>query len=252
MKVKRIQELEEFIHAEGHVSIDELCLQFHVSKNTIRRDLNKLVEDGIVAKVYGGVSSLSRSANSFKKRIVENEAEKKQIAKKAAEMIEDQDMIYIDSGTTTCHLVQFIDPNHRVTIITNSLDVLNQSVHYPNCKVLLLGNTFKRPTRSFVNVRDWPFFERLNINKSFMSAAGISLERGVTNSDVYEYTIKQQILQKSLKNHLLVDSSKFNKAALVTFAQIADFDRIYTDHAASQAIQSYCEKEKVELIDSQS
>lgn len=248
MKVKRIQEIEEFIHTAGHVSIDELCGQFKVSKNTIRRDLNKLVEDGIVAKVYGGVSSLNRSANSFKKRSVENEEKKERIAKKAAETIEENDMIYIDSGTTTCHLVQFINPNHRITIITNSLDVLNQSVHHPNCKVLLLGNTFKSNTRSFVHVKDWSFFNRLNINKSFMSAAGVSLERGVTNSDVYEYTIKQQILQKSLRNHLLVDSTKFNKAALVTFSQISDFDTIYTDHSAPPAIQDHCQKEEVELV----
>ncbi len=245
MKVKRLQELEEFIHSEGHVSIDELCCQFQVSKNTIRRDLNKLEEDGLVAKVYGGVSSLNQTATPFKKRIIEHDAEKKQIARKAAETIEDHDMIYIDSGTTTHHLVNYIDPDYHVTIITNSLDVLNQSVNQPNCKVLLLGNTFKSNTRSFINVRDWPFFERLNINKSYMSATGVTLERGVTNSDVYEYSIKQQILQKSLKNHLLVDASKFGKAALVTFAQITDFDTIYTGSAIPHPYLNHCESHNV-------
>lgn len=251
MKVRRLQELEEFIHSEGHVSIDELCSQFQVSKNTIRRDLNKLEEDGLVAKVYGGVSSLNQSATSFKKRVVEHEVEKKRIAQKAAETIEDHDMIYIDSGTTTQHLVNFIDPDYHVTIITNSLDVLNQSVNHANCNVLLLGNTFKSTTRSFINVRDWPFFERLNINKSYMSATGVSLNRGVTNSDVYEYSIKQQILQKSLKNHLLVDTSKFGKAALVTFAQITDFDTIFTGSSVSSTYLDHCKNQNVTVITAQ-
>lgn len=248
MKAKRINQMELFIHHSGHVTIDELCDRFQVSKNTIRRDLNRLVEKGGVSKVYGGVSSLKKASPSFESRITEQDELKRKIAQKAVSLIHDNDTVFIDSGTTTRHLVDFLDNRKNLTIITNNLDVLNQSIDQDNWRILLLGNTYSPKTRSFINVENWAFFDRLNINVAFISAVGLSIEHGATNSENQESEIKRRMVKKSAKNFLLIDSTKFDKTSLLTFGNIQNFDSLVTDSGIPIQYRDYCTEKKTNVV----
>lgn len=249
MKTKRIQEMEEYIHAQGTVSIDELCEHFNVSKNTIRRDLNKIIQNGTVKKVYGGVTSLNiNQLQPYEKRSTTHEEQKELIGKYAASLVEEGDLIFIDSGTTTRYVAEYLNPEIALTVITNNLDVINTVADYPNYRIVIIGNTFKPTTRSFVNVEDQKFLDRINITKAFMAASALSIDRGVTNSDMFEYEIKHQIVAKASKNFLLVDSSKFDKAALTTYAHIETFAGIITDKVPEKKYIDYCEEHQVALF----
>lgn len=248
MREQRIKDMINYIHSTGTVSLDELCEHFNISKNTVRRDINTIVDMGEVKKVYGGVVSLSSEVLPFENRSIAYNSQKEEIAKKAAEYIEDNDLLFIDSGTTTCFIPKYIDPNKTITIITNSLSVINETLDKENFEVILIGTRLKRKTKSFVNVEDWSYFDRMNINKAFLAATGISFEKGVTNSDILEYEIKRRVVQKASKNHLLVDHSKFGKAALLTYCSISDLDVIITDDSITQELKSSFQKNKAELL----
>lgn len=248
MKEQRIQQIEKYIHSKGTVSLDELCEQFDVSKNTIRRDINKIVKDGEIKKVYGGVMSLSDELVPFENRNTSYSAQKELIAKKAAELIEDNDLIFLDSGTTVCYIPKYIDEHKNITIITNSLTVVNETLNKENFKVIIVGNTLKRKTNSFVNVDSWDNFNRYNIDKAFLAATGISVDKGATNSDILEYEIKSKIVEKAAENYLLVDHSKFNKVALVTYCPIERLDAIITDGPVPENFKEPLLENQIELI----
>src|SRR5687768_13820474 len=100
-KTERIEQIQDYVFAHETVSLDELVKVFNVSKNTIRRDVQQLVERGRIIKVYGGVAVNHSTLKSFNERQTRNLQLKKSIAKAAANFVEDGDIIYIDSGTTT-------------------------------------------------------------------------------------------------------------------------------------------------------
>lgn len=248
MKIQRIKEIEELIHTNGSATIEELCSTFNVSKNTIRRDINKIAHTGTIKKVYGGVVSLNNQLLPFENRDTENFEDKKLIGMKAAKLIEDNDLIFIDSGTTTRYIIEYIDTRKTITIITNNLDVINSAAEVENFKLLIIGNTFKRTTKSFINVYDWEYFKRININKAFMATTGLSLSKGATNSDMLEYDIKHHIMEKAEKRILLADSSKFDKTALVSYASITDFQTIVTNGTIPSAYSQFCQDHNIQIL----
>ncbi|WP_167629946.1 DeoR/GlpR family DNA-binding transcription regulator [Listeria valentina] len=253
MKVKRIQAIEDYIHAQGTVSLDDLCEHFNVSKNTIRRDINKIVETNRIKKVYGGVVSVLSNENEllpFENRDITNHLEKEEIGSLASQLIENDDLIFIDSGTTTRYLVQHIPAAKNVTIITNNLDVINLASKMDNIKIIVIGTTLKHRTKSFVGVENWSFFDKYNVTKAFMAATAFSYEQGVMNSDNLEYEIKKRMMNKASKKILMVDHNKAGKSALLTYGALADFDYLVTSSTLPDAYQDYCEKHDVEIMTS--
>ncbi|OWA34990.1 DeoR family transcriptional regulator [Saccharibacillus sp. O16] len=239
MKTRRIQEIEAYIHLQKNVTLDELCLTFEVSKNTIRRDINELLRKGTIGKVYGGVVS-ALELIPFENRNVKHPGEKAEIGRMAASYIEDQDLIFIDSGTTTRMMIDAIDPNKTLTILTNSLDIINSAAEMPNVDLIVIGSSYKRDTRSFVGLDNPRALERYNVNKAFMSATGVSLAHGLTNSDLLEYEIKKSVAARAEKLFLLADSSKFGRSTLLTYAALQDVDVLLTSHRLPEEYTRFC------------
>jgi DeoR family myo-inositol catabolism operon transcriptional repressor len=123
MRSKRISDIQDYIYENKTVTLDQLCRVFDVSKNTIRRDLKEIISGGNFKKIYGGVTVKdSKDLPPFSERNISNLEAKKKIAAKAAELVEDSDVIFIDSGTTTIHMIDYIKDRKNLTIITSNLD----------------------------------------------------------------------------------------------------------------------------------
>ena len=223
--------MEKFIFDHKSVTLDELCAQFGVSKNTVRRDVEEIVSRGNFKKIYGGVCTRQNAKElvSFDERKIKNLPLKQQIAWKAAELVQDGDIIFIDSGTTTCHLLELIRSRNNLTILTNSLDVINQAVPYGNIEVISLSGSLNRKTLSFTGLSAVSVLQSYNISKAFMACTGLSIENGATNSSILEYNIKQVVAQKSQTVCLLADSSKFGTTSLMTFCGLEDVDILITN-----------------------
>jgi DeoR family myo-inositol catabolism operon transcriptional repressor len=247
LKSDRIRQLEEFIRINDTVSLGEICKRFDISMNTVRRDVSELVEKGAVKKIYGGVSSVSKTLIPFDERNVKHNREKKLIAKAAAALVEDRDIIFIDSGTTTHHMASFLK-DKNVTIVTHSLNVIVDALPFHNLNVIAMGGSLARKTNSFSGVHTLEALQDININKAFLAATGLSLTSGATNSSPLEYEIKKNVAEKSRFTCLLVDSSKFGVSSLMTYCRIPDFDAVVTDRSPGDEYLQQFEEDGVRLI----
>lgn len=230
MKIKRINEIENYIKQKQEVSLYELKDKFNVSLNTIRRDVNELEKENVIHKVYGGVVyNSSDKTLAYEERNISYLKEKQTIGHYCSSMIEENDIVYIDSGTTTHYVLDQVDSNIHFTLITNSLEVMNKAVMFPNVTLLIVGNTYKRSTKSFTGLADNEIIDKFNVNKAFMSATAFSVENGASNSDLLENKMKSTICKRSNHIYLLIDSSKFGKTSLFTYCNAPDIHTIVTD-----------------------
>lgn len=229
MKAKRNDLIKEYILEKEHVTLKELEETFNVSMNTIRRDVAKIITDPRFEKVYGGVSVKKNKLISFENRSIKNKEVKQKIAEEAAKLIQPHDLIYIDSGTTTKYILDYLPKDIEMTIITNSLDIVLKAEIFEKIQVFLLGNMFKRSTRSFVGITPDQITNKYNISKAFMAATAVSIDNGMMNSDLMEYEIKKHIVDKAANIYLLADKSKFEKSTLLTYASLDQVDKIITD-----------------------
>lgn len=250
IKEKRINKIEEYIKEHKSASLDELMDVFKVSKNTIRRDVQELVERGDFKKVYGGVAiNDEKRANleSFHDRQVRNQTEKEKIGKAAADFVQDEDIIFIDSGTTTIEMIKFIK-NKQVTVITNNLDFIVRALPYENLNVITAGGILERKTNSFGSLKYMDILNAYNINKAFMASTGVSLTNGVTNASPLESELKASIVNRSSEVFLLVDHDKFDKYGLMTYCGLDKIDYLVTDIMPNEVYQDFAKKNTIQLV----
>lgn len=251
IKDKRINKIEEYIIEHKSVSLDELVEVFKVSKNTIRRDVQQLVERGDFNKVYGGVAvnedKRVKKLESFHDRQVQNQKEKELIGKAAASFVDDGDIIFIDSGTTTIEMIEFIN-NKKITVITNSLDFIVRAIPFENLNVITAGGILERKTNSFGSLKYMDILNAYNINKAFMASTGVSLSNGVTNASPLESELKATIVNRSSEVFLLVDHDKFDKYGLMTYCQLDKIDYLITDQMPSEVYQDYANKNGIQMV----
>ncbi len=237
MRVHRIDYIREYILEHKAASLDELCEHFEVSKNTIRRDIAVLIAEGSIKKVYGGVvvneDAPVHGLVSFQERNHQFSTEKNQICKRAAAYVENGDTIFIDTGTTTLHMIPYLADKKNLTVITYSLPALVNLLNYEQMKVLCLPGTLLHGTASFVGSETTDYLEAFNISKAFMACTGIHKIHQVTNATFEEYSVKRVVMERSHMHYLLADSHKFGQSGIMTYANISDFQTIITDTAPS-------------------
>lgn len=228
MKSRRIEEIKTLTYRLGSITLDELCEIFDVSKNTIRRDINQLELEGSIEKVYGGIKSKNTDVLPFQQRNIKNNTAKMKIGKIASQFVKEGDIIFIDSGTTTSHIMDSFPKDLKCTILTNNFDVIEQCTVLPNISLYILGTFYKHRTRSFINTDGQIDLGNYYITKAFMSSTGLSL-KGATNADPLEHVIKSAICQRADEVILMLDSSKYDKPTLMTYTKLEDIDKFVTD-----------------------
>lgn len=258
MRIKRIEALETYIKTVGSVSIQQLCEEFHVSINTIRRDIDTLVQKGKVKKVYGGVvavgeteddsTPLTRELMDFQVRNREYLMEKKDIARKAAEFVNHGDTIFLDSGSTVLQMIPYLADKKNITIITYSIPAIAELALYPQIRAIALPGIVLGRTASVVGNSTCQTLKQFNCSKAFMGCTGLSLSRNLTNATFEEFEVKQVALQQSKIHYLLADHEKFNHAALMTYAEIGQMDYLITNREPEEAYKACFKEQNVTLI----
>ena len=253
MKINRIQQIRKLLLEEHTLSIKDLCRRFDVSKNTIRRDICELEQQGLIHKVYGGIvlneDALDPSApEPFDSRATKNENAKKIVARLAASEVREDDVIYIDSGTTTMHMIPFLTGKGRITIITSSLNVINMALDYPSLDVLTTSGALYVPSKAFVGSSVIRCLRDFNISKIFLASTGISIEHGATNASPLECEIKRYLADLPSKKYLLVDHSTIDVASLLSYASLASMHCLVLDKLPPERYQTYCATNNVRLL----
>ena len=254
MKSERLTLIQEYLTAKNSVSIEELCTHFHVSVNTIRRDLNILKSEGKILKVYGGAKLNPNYENpytplkSYRERHFINSTAKKNVARIASTYISDGDCIFIDTGTSTAMLLPQLSKLKYLTIITNNIYILHSCLDYPQFTAIALPGVIKTKTASIVGIECLNSIGKYHIDKAFMACTTISKGGDVGNSSVDEYVIKTSVLEHSKHHYLLTDHTKFSDPSLMTFADIHQFEYVFTDILPSEDYMHLFSDHAVTLI----
>ncbi|MBU0279082.1 MULTISPECIES: DeoR/GlpR family DNA-binding transcription regulator [unclassified Gemella] len=231
-KFQRHQEITKLVNKKGTVRISEIMGTFGVTDMTVRRDFIELEEQGVLKKIHGGARSNSAfqyKEVSYREKHTKNPEEKLKIAKLAANLIEEEDTIFLGPSTTVEILAEEIQ-NTNLTVVTNCLPVFNilskkKSVTF---KVFLLGGEMRQISESFVGEITNTSLENMHFSKMFFSANGI-FENDVMTSSLEEGYTQKLAIYNSLEQYLLLDSTKIGKKDFTTFCKLADLTAVVTD-----------------------
>lgn len=239
MRLQRIDDIEAFVLEQKSVSIDQLCEKFQVSKTTLRRDLDQLVQRGTIEKVYGGVTAVEQKDTalsiliSYSERNTTNMDLKDRIARLAATYVQDNDIIYIDTGTSTLGIIDYLNRVSNLTLITNSVLVASKALAHDNIKTIILPGVVNLRTASSTGSECLEYLRRYHIQKSFMACTGIT-ELGAANTSPEESAVKRLALEQSQTHYFLIDHTKFDKPALMVYSPISRMDCVFTDRLPSE------------------
>ena len=250
MKEDRRKLMGDLIAQKRHLTMEQLRDHFGVSMNTIRADVAYLVETGAVEKVYGGVrAAIHKEVPLFASRAMEHEAHKKRIAAAAEDLIEDLDIIFIDAGTTTMHLIDRLSSTKRVTVVTANLYVIQKAAEKDNVKLVVLPGTLNRRTNSLADTGTLEYLSRYRFSKAFMGVSGVSEDGRLNVSTYMEYEIKRAALKQSRAAYLLVDSAKFGSSGLMSYGTISETAAVITDPKCPDFVKELCKKGNISLIE---
>ncbi|MBI5974686.1 DeoR/GlpR family DNA-binding transcription regulator [Staphylococcus canis] len=231
-KYERLDEIARRVNEKGTIRITDIVEDLNVSDMTVRRDLVELEEQGILTKIHGGARSnlaYQYKEMSHHEKHTKNSKEKLEIAKKAAELIEDGNTIFLGPGTTVEMLAKEIQ-NERLSVITNCLPVFQilQPKKTEQFSVYLIGGAQRQLTESFVGEMANTLLEKMRFSKIFFSANGIKGNDVMTSSYEEAYTQKLAIAHSNEK-YILADDSKMGKEDFVSFCQLKDLTAIITN-----------------------
>ncbi|MDR1482213.1 MAG: DeoR/GlpR family DNA-binding transcription regulator [Synergistaceae bacterium] len=253
--VARLKQVIEVLNRRHNAPIRELAQLLDVSEMTVRRDLEILKDRNIVMNVRGLVMLNSRfdaetDGWHYSLRLAANLhlKEKERIGAYAASLVEEDDCIIIDNGTTTERLARNLPPNLRITVLTTNLNIINCLCNNPNVSLILSGGYFHNDTTLFESQEGVSLINKTRANKVFVSTSGVHQTMGVTCANSYELTIKRAILESGANRILLTDSSKFGLIRTTFFAKLEDFDKIVTDRNLSGEWADSIRDQKTELV----
>ena len=239
--MQRTNKIIDILKEKNGASIKELASTLGVSEMTIRRDLDVLNSNNIVTNVYG--ATIYNPLNNIQKlgtayditnEVVKQEDEKFKIGKAAADLIQADDIVIIDTGTTTEKLAQNIRDDIKLTALSYNINILMALKEKHNIKLIFSGGYFHTNTQMFESSEGISLIEKTRATKVFVSAAGIHEQLGVTCSNNYEVSTKRAIIASSVEKILLADSQKFGTVKSSYFADLADFNTIITDSGISE------------------
>ena len=248
MRTDRVHALERHICQKGSVTMEDLCRHFQVSMNTMRRDVAELVKRGSVEKVYGGVQvRRDTGLMPYDLRRGEHELAKSAIGRRAAEFVQDEDVIFVDSGSTSMHMMDYLTQRRELTVITHNLEAIIRAAPCENINNISLPGQLRRKTNSFTSDETARSLRGYNIRTAFMAATGASAY-GVTNSSPQEYEVKKAAMSNCERSILLLTSDKFGVTGLLTFAQLSDFHMIITDQLPALEYQELIRQSGAKLV----
>jgi len=226
----------EILRSQPGVRVPEIAQALDVSEGTVRNDLNALEEEGRLKRVHGG-AVLNEQAqfqnHSFVRRYKQNVAAKLAIAREAALLVKDGDSILLDASSTAYYLARVLSERQNLRVVTNGFEVARELAANPSNTVILIGGVVNNNSSSVTGLLSEHIIEEMSIEKTFLSCSGFSLERGMTEILLAEAQIKRKVIESSQQLYALVDSSKFGKEDLTSFAPPKKITRLFTDEGIS-------------------
>ncbi|MGR6318282.1 DeoR/GlpR family DNA-binding transcription regulator [Micromonospora soli] len=233
---QRREEILRRMRGTGYVSAPELSVELAVSERTVRRDLQKLAEQGLVDLVYGGALAPTGVApgSPFLTRVQAQYAQKRAIANQALQLVEPGATIGIDAGTTTLEMARLLPPGSDVTVVTHSLPAMGAVGERDDLTLIGLGGLLHPSTQTFTGPDTITTISRLRVHTFFLAASGLGPD-GAYCSSPLDAEAKRAFIGIAERVVLLTDSSKLRQIAPVPICDYGRLDALITDDAITDA-----------------
>lgn len=231
LAIERRNAILEKLQAERRVVVSELSQIYKVSEETIRRDLEKLENDGFAIKSYGG-AVINENANvdlPFNIRKKRNVISKQKIAEVISSRIKDGTSIMLDASSTAVYIAKALKERKNLTLITNSIEILIEMFDTPNVNVLSTGGAMREGSFALVGPQTDKMLNSYHVDMAIVSAKGFDLETGLTDTEELHANNKKTMLHAGREKVLAVDSSKFGKIAFTEIGTLEDISMVVTD-----------------------
>ena len=250
LAIERRREILARLAANGKVIVTELARDFGVTEETIRRDLEKLDNEGLASKTYGGAVSKHSPTLDLPYNVREsvNVEAKQRIADKICSLISDGERIMLDSSSTALYVVKKIKEIKNLTIITNSVKILLELADKQDWTVLSTGGILKKGALSLTGSSAEKMISSYHVDTAICSCKGIDMSLGITDSNESDCLIKQAMINAAERKILALDSEKFDKKSFVKVCSTDDLDVIVTDTEPMDKWISFCRENNIDLV----
>ena len=250
LPLERQNRIMELLSMEGAVSVSKLSAELDVTEETIRRDLEKLEKNESLRRTHGGAVPIDGTTFelSLEKRKHTNVEEKARLAKVAAGFVVSGDTIFLDASTTTFYMARELKKMNNITVITNSIRVINELDGEDGIKVIAIGGLLSRNQSLVGTMAEKSVSEDYFASKMFFSSKGVASQVGILDSNEQECGIKKEMMKNSQERFYLCDSSKLGKVGFVKLCGFEDINYFVTESKPEADLVSKLEENEVKLI----
>ena len=234
---ERHQEIIDTINQQGKITIAEIVNNYGISEESARRDLRQLEQRGFCQRTHGGAIALKQVSvrplanRDYASMPIYNHY--KQISKKAAEIIQPNDVVYMTGGSFGYIMLSFLPRNFSYTLVVNNVDIAKELRAFDNIDVYLAGGKM-RQSGSLVDSLATEFVSKLHFDCCFITGAGVTYDFGLSNGTDETATFQRSILKNSRKRCLLMPSDKVGVNSFIKVCDVHEFDLLITDWGCAE------------------
>jgi len=250
LKIERQQEIVDMLKVNKSMSVAKLAKKLFIGEATIRRDLDKLEKQGLIKRAYGGAVWIEGLDNEVPLYIRENcyRTQKDAIGKAAARLVNDGDVIFMDSSSTTSCMAKYLSHLKKLTVITNGAKTAVSFENNLDINIYSTGGRLRKKALSYVGDRVISFVDDICVDTLFFSCKAFSLEKGFFDSSIDEVELRKVLIKNSKKIIFLGDSGKVDVDSFYRICQIDAIDCIITDIDFSAKDKDILKENNVEYI----
>jgi DeoR family transcriptional regulator, aga operon transcriptional repressor len=247
---ERQNQILQWINLQQRISINEVCEQFMVSQATARRDLETLAGKGKVQRVHGGAIAVEKAPPEMPMllRQIDQAAEKQRIGVAGARLVNDGETVFLGSGTTVLEVARNLKDRHNLTVITNSLPVVNLLSDNPEITIVCIGGMLRPSELSFIGHITEQDLAEVRADKVFIGVRAINLEEGLTNDYLPETMTDRAILKIGHEAIVVADHTKFGRVSTVMLVPIERVQTLITGRETSEDIIKEVIKRNIRII----
>lgn len=249
---ERQQRIIELLHEYGAVSVSKLSSEFGVAEETVRRDLEKLEKQEKLLRTHGGAVPVDDNKHepSIDKRKKLNVEEKQSVARAAAELVVPGDTIFLDASTTTFFLARELKGMKNITVITNSLQTMQELSGIDGIKLIGTGGIVSTNLSFVGSLAENAVREKYFANKMFFSSRGVTIQAGILDSNEQECAMKKCMIENAQQRIYVCEHSKIDRIGFAKLASFEEIDAFVTDLPLGEEWHKRLDEANTEIIES--
>lgn len=249
---QRRRKIVELLEQKGQVTVRDLVERFAISAVTARADLDALASQSLAVRSHGGAVRRMEVNHDYPLRFKQglHRGEKIRIGQAAADLVRPNEVIILDSGTTTAEVARHLKAKkiQPLTVITNGLNIASELTDAPGISVILIGGLLRPISRSFVGPQAETMLKEFHADRLFLAVDGFDLEIGASTPDVFEAQLNGLMMQASREVNIVADSSKLGRRSVSRIGPLEKIHRLITDSRAPSDFAEKLRKLGIEVL----